>query len=633
MRNQVAKTGQISDHYKNLFGADFNPNTSVPTPNQAQARQMAQQVQQTGTVSDHYANMFGINNQGPQMNYIATPDHFGFDSQGRPLTEQDWLASGGLLNASGRDNLNAYKTLDGRYLDTTGWTPQQTYAAQLWDEVNAGRRTAENAMAVLQGMGLDRYGNQIPGYGAVPAPPSASGAGVTGQPSTAVAGVSYRPEQGGAGSPVAPNLTREQLDYFDRYHGGINQYMDVQQARYEKALRDGDEDLLRRLREDAARIGYTLRDPGMQPQLGNQPIGGDLVGAQPNFGQLTPDQIQREADYRMGRERADLQNAVDSMIANILNDYQYATQNIQDQRVLEDAQIGRSVNPFSGRASHLQAQIARGRQIDDTTRSQGLQNELTRIRNDLYNFDRLAPERRQALINEMTRIERDYGLQVGELTGNFNGQRTLAGQMFDWQRSPENPAIQSQNLLNRMAQIELDALPEQTRLNLESLRQQVQSGQISLEQAQWQLNELIDPNSITNRKNQIELEMLEIEARNLPEKERLALQQLRKTIEQIGKRPAMTESEKQMEQIKLEEARIRLEQLKNPQPEGQKPYQFNTTLANSIRQQAQAMGYLSQGDFESPPQVTNPNALRNMIIASGSSEQEIDALLAYFGLN
>src|SRR5690606_5203307 len=46
MRNQVAKTGQISDYYKNLFGADFNPNTSVPTPNQAQARQMAQQVQQ-----------------------------------------------------------------------------------------------------------------------------------------------------------------------------------------------------------------------------------------------------------------------------------------------------------------------------------------------------------------------------------------------------------------------------------------------------------------------------------------------------------------------------------------------------------------------------------------------------------
>lgn len=53
----------------------------------------------------------------------------------------------------------------------------------------------------------------------------------------------------------------------------------------------------------------------------------------------------------------------------------------------------------------------------------------------------------------------------------------------------------------------------------------------------------------------------------------------------------------------------------------QEPYKFNTTLANSLRGQ-----YVVNG------QVSNPQALRNAIIASGSSEEEIDALLGYFGL-
>jgi len=153
-----------------------------------------------------YEQYHGAQRVGSTPNYTVyqPPSNYGVDSQGRPLSEQQWMGSGGLLDLSGKNNVNTYKLSDGSYLDTTNMTPQQIQAATLWDEVKAGKRSAENAAAVLKGMGVDAYGNAVNPYyqgtniyyaqGYVP-PVSA----FTGGSGVGVVGV------GGSGGSGAPN--------------------------------------------------------------------------------------------------------------------------------------------------------------------------------------------------------------------------------------------------------------------------------------------------------------------------------------------------------------------------------------------------------------------------------------------
>lgn len=134
-------------------------------------------------------------------------------------------------------------------------------------------------------------------------------------------------------------------------------------------------------------------------------------------------------------ERAALQKAVTEKLNSLRNAAQYSNKLLQDQRVLENANMERTLNPFAGKTSYDKAMVNRGRGIDDAARLSELENHLNATQEEIFNFDKLAPERQRQIYNELLKYERDFGLNVGQMTGNYGGQRTLQGQSFDWQKN------------------------------------------------------------------------------------------------------------------------------------------------------------------------------------------------------
>lgn len=158
--NQQAKKYGISLNTPTPKPAPVSPPRSSSEPNQFQMNQMRDMVQNQGQISDFYKNKFGSDFNPVQHEKVSTPPTYTYhtpssDSKGAI----DYVTSGKMARDTGKTNFNAYNTLGGQILDTTHLTPQQTNAAMLFDEVNAGRRKESDALAILAGMGLDRYGN------------------------------------------------------------------------------------------------------------------------------------------------------------------------------------------------------------------------------------------------------------------------------------------------------------------------------------------------------------------------------------------------------------------------------------------------------------------------------------------
>lgn len=156
---------------------------------------------------------------------------------------------------------------------------------------------------------------------------------------------------------------------------------------------------------------------------------------QGSFPQLTANQINQEAQYHIDKERSDLQTAANKQSTALRDNAAYANKLLTDSRALSDFSRTQTADPFGnmGRRSFQEGLIGRQRSIDDTHLAAGLTNELNAVQSDLYNFDKLAPDKQRALINEATRIERQYGLEVGSLMGEFSGNKTLGGKSLDLQ--------------------------------------------------------------------------------------------------------------------------------------------------------------------------------------------------------
>lgn len=465
----------------------------------------------------------------------------------------------------------------------------------------------------------------------------------TPQPSTPVStpttGASYTaPTIGTAGAqpkvntpsytpnPIAPNLTADQSSYFDKTYGGIDNYVGTQQGRYDTASAQGDTDMLAKLNADASRVGYAFK-PYQQPVPMPATVQQASYTAQP-YMQLSPQQIQQEASYTINKERSDLQTAADKQSTAIRDNAAYANKLLNDSRVLGDVTRTQTANPFAnlGRTSFNEGLVGRQREIENGQLAAGLTNELNAIQQDLYNFDKLAPDKQRMLINEMTRIERQYGLEEGQLMGTFNGQRTLAGQAQDYAQSSSNPANIGQNIQNQISQLNLNNAPEQIRLGLDALKQEVATGNLNQQEAEYKLKELTDPNSTTNQMKNLELEMARLEAANLPETQRLELQKLRKEISNIGKTTTKvkTEAEILADKVKIAEYTKKLSDLESGVTEAPK---FNTSLANTLKNQ-----YTTKNSITGQESISDPAALRAAIIASTTSDEETDQMLIFFGL-
>lgn len=141
--------------------------------------------------------------------------------------------------------------------------------------------------------------------------------------------------------------------------------------------------------------------------------------------------LQAEASAQISKRREALNQSVQSTLAGLKNSYDYSNQLKNDQRTLENVEFKRNTNPFSGKTDYLTANMNRNRTIQDTAADKDYQAQVSSANQKLADFDSMAPEQQQALYNELLRMERDYGLQVGNLTGFFNGQNTLSRDQYN----------------------------------------------------------------------------------------------------------------------------------------------------------------------------------------------------------
>ncbi|WP_214629985.1 hypothetical protein [Paenibacillus agaridevorans] len=213
--------------------------------------------------------------------------------------------------------------------------------------------------------------------------------------------------------------------------GGMDAYTARQNERYGQAIQSNDTDLINKLIADSQRVGYGLSYDAVK----NTPAQTQTMGSIPQdyvTSVQSSSQLNQYAQDQTAMERAALLNAINTQIANVKNNAEYSNQLVQDNRVLEDFFANQRVNPFSGGADYRQAMTARGRSIDDSSRAATLENTLGSLQQEITNFDKLTPERQRAIYNELLQLERNFGLNVGQLTGTYGGQRTLAGAQQDW---------------------------------------------------------------------------------------------------------------------------------------------------------------------------------------------------------
>jgi regulator of replication initiation timing len=185
---------------------------------------------------------------------------------------------------------------------------------------------------------------------------------------------------------------------------------------------------------NAAQLEQYISGLGQQSQQQGTPVAVTTSANPQPYMQLGPDQIAQQADFQIATERANRQRVLDSTTAALKNNYDYSNQIEQDNRQLQDASFYRNNAPASqdGSTGYRGAMLDRNRSIQDTATQRDFNSQLATAQQAFADWDNLSTQQRQALVNDMTRLERDYGLQVGQLTGSFNGQRTLAGQAQDW---------------------------------------------------------------------------------------------------------------------------------------------------------------------------------------------------------
>ncbi|GKX27844.1 hypothetical protein SH1V18_03240 [Vallitalea longa] len=125
-----------------------------------------------------------------------------------------------------------------------------------------------------------------------------------------------------------------------------------------------------------------------------------------------------------------------------------------------------------------------------------------------YNADRAYNLQKEAQLFNKENADRTYNLQrdsqsfsqgVSEagLTGYYNGQQTMQGQM-------NQANIDAQTINNEINKLKLDNLPYELKGQLELLQQQIDSGKISNDKALYEYDQLINPDSDYNKMKDVE---------------------------------------------------------------------------------------------------------------------------------
>jgi hypothetical protein len=149
------------------------------------------------------------------------------------------------------------------------------------------------------------------------------------------------------------------------------------------------------------------------------------------------------------------------------------------------------------------------------------------------------------------------------------------------------------------------------------VQQQLANGQITNETAQFKLDQLKDPNSPVNQAAQLDLQLKQMDVTNAPEEFKLKMQQLQKQIAQIGAAPYRSDTERQLDQVKLDTAKESLKQL---QDGGGKPKPGDFNLDDY-------KGYINSNFYtEKPADPTNPFGAKVKSFDSAGAQKYVDNL-------
>lgn len=384
----------------------------------------------------------------------------------------------------------------------------------------------------------------------------------------------------------------------------------------------------------SAQNDYLYRVLGYQPPQPKQTVGSTSTYVPAPIGNRAYDvgtDSDRDAEARRRVEQAiaEKRRIAEQQKSGLATTFSRLRTGIGEDRALENTQNARILSPFSGRSDYAQGMIARERAKTDRQQQEDFATRSANIDQLLAGYENASEEERKRIVDELVRQDRDFGLSQGQLTGTYNGSRTLAGQQLDWSKDPSNPANQGQvlqnqgiELTNQLNKLKIGNYPEETRQAAALLQQQIDSGKINNETAQWKLQELQNPDSTTNQAAKLELQLKQMEVEYMPQEQRLRLQQLQKQIAEIGKAPYRSQDEVAMDKLKLQTAQEQLKQLQS----GSKQTDLNSFVS-------QLTGlYVSKDPDTGQQFVSNTKALRDAIIAKGLSDDQTDQLLLMFGL-
>lgn len=309
--------------------------------------------------------------------------------------------------------------------------------------------------------------------------------------------------------------------------------------------------------------------------------------------------------------------------------YEYANDVTQDNRQLETASFYRNNAPtaWDGSTGYQAAQTDRNRGIEDHYTQEGLTDAVAAAYANANAFRDQSGNFINTKANELQSQAQQLAMQESGLTGTYKGQQTMqgaassastAGQLISNQG--QLISNQGQQIANQIAQINLDNYPAQVKLQLQQLQQQVNSGAISNQTAQYQLQQLTDPTSVTNQVAALDLQMKQIDASNYSEQQKLQLEQLRKTVAEIGKVQPVSSYEQQMQSLDLQKAQLQLQQLQNP-------------TSTAMTAEEYATSYLDKSvQRDEDGAITNLNDVKAQILQSGLPDGDIAKLYLRYGI-
>lgn len=408
-------------------GSSYNPtNTPAPAAITQQAKPQTSPSGQTQLPS-WMGNMYS---QVPGTNYYST----------NPSNQNasKYYADGSPVASVGFD----YTQTGGGKFD--GYASPEQFK-QIMNLNNSGSMNTQGGQQSMQNLlqGWQKEGSLVsnssiyaPSGGYVNAPPTPEQAKTGSGMLNSNSGTVYAPQSSMTNVPQLSSTQQSATDWINNStsgQGGIANYINTQQAKYDAAVRSGDQNMLNALNTDMQRVGYSLNMSNSgQPQgqgqsnNGNQTAQSNGAVQLPNGGWapgnnvygLGNDQyaaLQAQANASSAADIAAQATIAGQQKSGYQSNFDRMQSQTKDNRALENFKNSQLLNPFNGYSDYAQGQINREREITDRQGQQDLQSKLGNVDAQLADYAKSSTAKKQEIVTQLAKDLSSYQMQVEQL--------------------------------------------------------------------------------------------------------------------------------------------------------------------------------------------------------------------------